>query len=154
MLLNVVVFLIVLSITMVAHELGHFLMARRSGIVVQEVGIGYPPKIKTLAVRNGVEYTLNALPLGAFVRMLGEEDPSAPGSFASKSATARIATLLAGAAMNLLLAIVLFTMLLMIGEQIVVGRVEVHGVASGSPAEQAGIQAGDVILNLEGTDIE
>ncbi len=154
MVINIVVFIIVLGVVLITHEMGHFLMARRFGIVVQEFGIGYPPRIKTLAVRNGVEYTLNALPLGGFVKMLGEEDPSAPGSFASKSATARIATLLAGAVMNLLLAIVLFTALLMIGEQMVVGNVVIQAVAPNSPADQAGLQEGDVFVSLEGQAVE
>jgi regulator of sigma E protease len=154
MLVNLVVFIVVLGIVLLVHELGHFFMARRFGIVVQEFGIGYPPRIKTLAVRNGVEYTLNALPFGAFVRMLGEEDPSAPGSFASKSAAARIATLLAGAVGNLLLSILIFALILMIGEQRIVGSVIIHGVAPNSPAQRADMRVGDVITSFQGESIE
>jgi regulator of sigma E protease len=153
MLLSAVAFVIVFGLVVLAHEAGHFLSARQAGITIQEFGFGYPPRIKTLAVRNGVQYTLNAIPLGGFVRMLGEEDPTAPGSFASKSAWARIRTLVAGPAMNLLLGVVLFTAAAMMGEQITVGRVMVTSVAAGSPAEAAGIQAGDLITAIQGQTV-
>lgn len=152
--LSAVAFVVVFSAVVLVHELGHFWMARRGGIVVQEFGLGYPPRLKTMAVRNGVEYTLNAIPVGGFVRLLGEEDPSHPGSFASKTAWVRLRTLLAGPVMNLFLAVLLFACAFMIGEQVVVGRVVVYSVAPNSPAEQAGIHAGDVILALEGRQIE
>jgi regulator of sigma E protease len=154
MLISAVAFIIVFSAVVLVHELGHFWMARRGDIVVQEFGLGYPPRLKTVAVRNGVEYTLNAIPVGGFVRLLGEEDPSHPGSFASKSAWVRLRTLLAGPVMNLLLAAALFMCAFMLGEQVVEGKVVVYSVAPNSPAEQAGIRAGDVILALEGQPID
>jgi regulator of sigma E protease len=150
MLQSAFAFVIVFGLVVLVHEAGHFWSARRAGIAVLEFGFGYPPRIKTLAVRDGVEYTLNAIPLGGFVRMLGEEDPTAPGSFASKSAWVRIRTLVAGPAMNLLLAVVLFTAAAVMGEQIAVGRVLVTSVSAGSPAEGAGIQSGDLITAIEG----
>jgi regulator of sigma E protease len=153
MFLSVIVFVFVFSLVVLVHELGHFVLARRSGIKVLEFGIGYPPRLKTLAVRDGVEYTLNATPIGGFVRMLGEEDPSDPDSFASKSAAVRIRTLLAGAGMNLILAAVLFASVFVIGEQIPVGRVLVESVAPSSPAENAGILPGDVIVAMEGQEV-
>ena len=153
MLLSAVAFVVVFGLVVLVHELGHFISARQAGITIQEFGFGYPPRIKTLAVRNGVEYTLNAIPLGGFVRMLGEEDPSAPGSFASKSAWVRIRTLAAGSLMNLLLAVVLFAAAAVMGEQIAVGQVLVMSVAAGSPAEGAGIQAGDLITAIAGQTV-
>jgi regulator of sigma E protease len=153
MLLSLIVFVFVFSLVVLVHELGHYVLARRSGIKVLEFGIGYPPRIKTLAVRDGVEYTLNATPIGGFVRMLGEEDPSDPDSFASKSAAVRVSTLLAGAGMNLVLAAVLFAVVFVIGEQIPVGQVLVDSVAPASPAESAGILPGDVVVAMDGQQV-
>ena len=113
--LNAIAFAFVLGLVVLVHEWGHFVSARRAGIVVKEFGFGYPPRLKTLAVRDGVEYTLNAIPVGGFVRMLGEEDPSEPGSFASRSAWVRIRTLLAGPIMNVALAALLFAAVFVIG---------------------------------------
>src|SRR3712207_2999795 len=93
----------ILSLLMFVHELGHFITARRAGIVVQEFGFGLPPRIFGIE-RNGVIYSLNWIPFGAFVKMLGEEDPTAPGSFASKSKLTRAIVLAAGSAMNFLTA--------------------------------------------------
>ena len=81
---NLIVFMVMISLLMFVHELGHFITARRAGIVVQEFGFGLPPRLYGYEYK-GVTYSLNWIPFGAFVKMLGEEDPSAPGSFASKS---------------------------------------------------------------------
>jgi len=153
MLLSAIAFIFVFGLVVLVHEWGHFVLARRAGIVVQEFGFGYPPRLKTLAVRDGVKYTLNAIPLGGFVRMLGEDNPSEPGSFASKSAWERIRTVLAGPAMNLVLAALLFSCTFMIGEQIAVGKVVVQSVVSGSPAEKAGMRVGDVIVAIEDQEV-
>jgi regulator of sigma E protease len=150
MLLSAIAFVVVFGLVMLVHELGHFWSARQAGIKILEFGFGYPPRIKTLAVHNGVKYTLNAIPLGAFVLMSGEEDPTAPDSFASKSAWVRFRTLFAGPAMNLLLAVVLFAAAAVMGQQVAVGRVLVTSVAAGSPAEAAGIQTDDLITAIEG----
>src|SRR5215210_6370344 len=71
----------ILSLLMLVHELGHYVTARRAGIVVQEFGFGLPPRMIGYE-RNGIIYSLNWIPVGAFVKMLGEEDPEAEGSFA------------------------------------------------------------------------
>ena len=153
MLLTTLAFVFVFGIVMLVHELGHFFAARRAGITVLEFGFGYPPRLFTLGVRNGVEYTINAIPFGAFVRMQGEEDPTAAGSFASKGAAARIGTLAAGSLMNLLLAAVAFVGVSLAGEQVAVGRVVITGVASGSPGAVAGIQTDDIILSIAGQPV-
>src|SRR5207249_4471532 len=97
----------ILVFLMIAHEFGHFITAKKSGIVVEEFALGFPPRLFS-TVRGGVRYSLNLIPLGAYVRMLGEEDPSAPGSFASQSRLIRAIVLVAGAAMNFLVAVLVF----------------------------------------------
>lgn len=141
-------FLVVMSILVFVHELGHFLVAKRNGIVVEEFGFGYPPRVAKLAERNGTIYSINAIPFGGFVRMRGEDDPSLSGSFAAASRRARTAVLLAGAAMNFLLAIVLFATLTMITGMPDVTKpgAVVEAVSSASPAEAAGLQPGDRII--------
>ena len=153
MLLTSVAFVFVFGRVMLVHELGHLITARRAGITVLEFGFGYPPRLLSLGVHNGVEYTINAIPFGAFVRMLGEEDPTAPGSFASKGAVARIGTLAAGSLMNLLLAAVAFVGVSLAGEQVAVGRVIVTGVANASPGAVAGMQTNDIIVSIGGQPV-
>jgi regulator of sigma E protease len=153
MLAGLITSLFVFGLVILVHEFGHFVMAKRFGIKVLEFGIGYPPRIATLAVRDGVEYTLNAIPVGGFVRMLGEEDPTDPQSFARKSARVRIATLLAGSVMNLVLAALVFAGTFAIGEQVPVGSVFIESVAPGSPAQQAGMQPGDIIASIQDHEV-
>src|ERR671934_3112997 len=112
--MNVLWFVPILSIMMFVHELGHFVTARLSGITVLEFGFGLPPRLWGFK-RNGVIYSINWIPFGAFVKMLGEEDPSAPGSFASKPRLIRAIVLAAGSGMNFLLAIVAFSMVYLVG---------------------------------------
>src|ERR1044071_7555765 len=130
----------ILSIMMVLHELGHFVTARRSGIVVQEFGFGLPPRLFGVE-RGGVIYSLNWIPFGAFVKMLGEEDATEPGSFASKSKSTRAIVLAAGSAMNFLLAVVVFAVGYMAGWPTPVeNEVQIITVVPGTPAEQAGLR--------------
>ena len=140
----------ILSLLMLAHEFGHFFVARRVGVVVQEFGFGLPPRLVGVRWR-GVVYSLNAIPFGAFVRMIGEEDPSEPGSFARQSRLARAAILVAGPAMNLLLAVAFFALTYMVGWPTPTRtHVEVLEVAAGSPAATSGLQPGDVIVAVQG----
>src|SRR5512139_1597711 len=151
MILTVVSFLLVMSVVVFAHELGHFLVAKRNGIVVEEFGFGFPPRLVKLGERDGTVYSINAIPFGGFVRMRGEDDPSQQGSFASASKLARTATLVAGAAMNFVLAILLLAVLTMlsgVADESRPGAV-VKGIAPGSPAEQAGLQIEDRIVGAD-----
>jgi regulator of sigma E protease len=165
---SVIPFVVILIVLVLVHELGHFVTAKMAGVRVLEFGIGYPPKL--WGVRFGrrpetnsadpeaddprTEYTINALPLGGFVRLLGEEDPSDPHSLAAKPRPVRIIVLAAGAVMNLLLPIVLFTANFMIPQQVAVGRVIIQHVADGSPAQHAGVLAGDQILTIDGEKVQ
>lgn len=148
MLTTIVSFIVVLGLLVFVHELGHFVVAKWGKIKVEEFGFGYPPRLFTFMRRGGTDYTINLLPVGGFVRMLGEEDPTHPGSFASKSRLVRAAVLLAGSGMNILLAVVLFSAIGMIGVPAgdPTGYVEVAGVSPGSPAAEAGLRTGDLIV--------
>ncbi|MCC7370081.1 MAG: site-2 protease family protein [Chloroflexi bacterium] len=141
----------ILSLLMLVHELGHFITARRAGIVVQEFGFGLPPRIWGYEYK-GVIYSLNWIPFGAFVKMLGEEDPTSEGSFASKSKLTRCIVLAAGSIMNFLLAVVVFALAFMTGWPTPVA-VEIAEVAADSPAQTAGLVAGDVVVTVDGQNV-
>lgn len=149
------VFLAMLAVLVLVHELGHFLTARRLGIRVEEFGIGFPPRAKTLFVHDGVKYTLNWLPIGGFVRFGGEgESVYGVGSLAAAAPWKKILVLLAGPLMNLLLAYVIFTGLVMAnGVPTQLNGIEVRDVMPNTPAATAGFQEGDLLLKLGDTVI-
>ena len=132
------------------HELGHFITAKRFGIKVAEFGFGFPPRI--FGVRYGETiYSINWIPLGGFVRMVGEEDPTEPRSFARQSVYKRAVVLVSGSLVNLLVPVVIFTILFMLPHNTLVrGDVVITGVAPGSPAKEAGLRSGDTIVSVAG----
>ena len=143
----------VLALLIFVHELGHFTTAKLFGIKVTEFGFGFPPRIFGVPFR-GTVYSLNLLPLGGFVKMVGEEDPSDPDSFARHSVLKRLVVLSAGSIMNFVLPVVIFTILLMLPHDALVGgSVLITSVAPGSPAEQVGLRGGDVILAVNGKPV-
>lgn len=152
MALTIISFLLLLGALMFFHELGHYLAARRSGIEVEEFGIfGFPPRIVKLFTYKGTVFSINAIPLGAFVRMKGEDAADmSPGSFNAASAGARAFTLIAGPAMNFIIAIVFSVASMLSGFPASVAHPLVESVAPGSAAESAGIQPGDILLSQEG----
>ncbi len=151
--MTIIAFLLVLSLLVFVHELGHFMVAKLTGIRVEEFGFGYPPRLLTVARRGDTEYTINAIPFGGFVRLLGEEDPSHPDSFAAKSKSVRAGALLAGSLMNVVLAFLLFIGLGLVGFDIPAGSVAIVGVSPGSPAAEADLQEGDTILSIDGLTV-
>lgn len=144
-------FVPILSIMMLVHELGHFITARMFGITVQEFGFGLPPRLFGIR-RGGVLYSLNLIPFGAFVKMLGEEDPTHPGSFASKPRWVRAIVLVSGAGMNFLLAIAAFAAALMLGLPTIteLGPAQFARVMPDTPAAQAGLRDGDTVVSVQG----
>jgi len=148
--------LAVFSILVYVHELGHYVAARCTGIRVDEFGFGYPPRIAVLFKRGDTEYTINAIPVGGFVRMAGmpgDEDSTQPDGFSSKSRGTRAFALLAGSMMNVLLAIVMFATVAFVGEPIEIERLSVIQVVGQSPAYHAGITYGDRIVRVDGEPI-
>ncbi len=148
------VFIILLGPLMLIHELGHFVVAKKAGIRVEEFGLGLPPRAARLFKLGETEYTLNWLPIGAFVRMTGEENPEDPRSFAAQPKRWRLATLAAGPLMNFLGGFVILTLAyLFFATQPTEFRYRINQVMAGSPAEQIGLQLGDAILAVNGVDM-
>lgn len=174
LLLGILTGLFVLILLVVIHELGHGIVARRNGVVVEEFGIGFPPrawgkKIKQSVLGKNVLVSLNWLPLGGFVKLQGEHDSaSSKGDYGAATYWQKTKILLAGVVMNWLAAIVLFTILALVGlpkiipnqfsvpsdtvttvEPLTIGQVE-----NDSPAKKAGLKNGDEILLIGSQDIE
>jgi regulator of sigma E protease len=149
----------------IIHEFGHFVMAKRAGILVEEFGIGYPPRVFELGRREDTIFTANWLLFGSFIKMLGEKDASIPGSYASKSKFIRLSILIVGPILNLvtmclflLPAVGFFTFAYMSGIQEPITGINANGqeasivttvineIVAGSPAEKAGLLVGDKII--------
>jgi regulator of sigma E protease len=155
MVLTIISFVVVLGILVFFHELGHYWVARRNGIVVEEFGLGYPPRIAKLFTYDGTDFTLNLLPLGGFARMKGEDaGDMSPGSFNGASIGGRAATLAAGPFMNALLAVVLFAASFAAGFPAAAGHPQLTAVAPGSPWAQLGLQEGDLLLTYNGAPVQ
>ncbi len=158
----------------VVHEFGHYLAARRNGVVVEEFGIGFPPKAWAKKLKNGVLFTINWLPLGGFVRLKGEHDAdTSRGSYGAASLSAKVKIMLAGVGMNLLTAFVLLTFLGFVGLPTIVagqytfgnrdvkvvrevehkGEVSVLEVSSDMPAAKSDVRKGDILVSLQGQPI-
>ena len=150
---STIAFIAVIVVLVLAHELGHFLTAKAKGVTVQEFGLFLPPRL--LSIKRGETiYSLNAIPLGGFVKMAGEEDPKVKGSLAGKSIGTRLMVLSAGSIMNLLLPILLFSVAFMVPHDTVTGKVTIEDVAPNSPAAIAGIRTGDTILSVNGKKVD
>ena len=155
-LIDIVLLLVILVVLVVIHELGHFLVARRAGVTVHEFGVGFPPRAKILGRdKHGTIYTLNWLPIGGFVRLEGEEGESDdPRSFVRQSLPTRLVILLAGVAMNFVLAFVLLTLIAGFADPS--SSVQVLNVQEGSPAQQAGLIGGKqtgTVTDAQGNEI-
>lgn len=143
----------ILAVLILVHEIGHYVAARLIGVKVEEFGIGIPPRIKGWR-RNGVLWSINWIPFGGFVKVLGEDGKTNdPESINAKSPARRAFFLVAGSAMNFLLAFVL--MILVVGFQGVShSNVYIASVVPGSPAAAAGWTAGDRVLEVAGVPVE
>ena len=136
----------------VIHEFGHYVTAKMFGVKVLEAGVGFPPRAWGFTWR-GTIYSINWLPLGGFVRLLGEEDPEDPESLATQAAWKRLIILASGGVLNLALPILLFAIVFMLPREMPVGPVVIDVVEQNSPAEEAGLLAGDEIITIDGKEI-
>ena len=149
---SLLITIILLGALVVAHEFGHFIVAKKSGIWVQEFAVGMGPKIASVT-KGDTEYSIRALPLGGFCRMEGEnEDGSVPGprSFLTKSVGVRFAVMFAGPLMNFILA---FIMIFGLTCTSYTATPEIRAIIPESAAAECGLQPGDVIHKINGKTI-
>jgi len=167
---TVAAFIGILVILVLVHELGHYIVAKRAGITVEEFGIGFPPRI-TSVVWHGTRYSLNWIPLGGFVRMLGEDgdvevrrlreaglsepevERAMSGAFNRRPIWIRVTVLLAGVAMNFLLASAVFSYAAVLPQPLSLGPLHVLDVQEDSPA-QGVLETGDTITAADGRTFE
>ena len=196
---TILIFIVILALLVLVHEFGHFIVAKKSGMTVEEFGFGFPPRV--LGIKkidgkwkmvwgnpkqkassmpsemlspalqekkqaNSTIYSINLIPLGGFVRILGEnnEDENNPGSFINKSFAKRFLTLVAGVVMNVILAWVIFSIGYIAGLPTAIDSVNnipahthfsnpqiaILDVSSGLPADKAGVKPNDIILSIDG----
>jgi regulator of sigma E protease len=144
------VLLIILISLVLVHELGHFVMARLTGVKVLEFGLGFPPRAKVLGHDHETEYTLNWLPIGGFVRLEGEEaDSDDPRAFTNAGLPRQMIILVAGVFMNLIMAVLLLFAVAWIFNPMVQPIVD-QAPAAGTPAQAAGIKQGDTLISIDG----
>jgi len=149
---------VVLGFLIVVHEFGHFIVAKRSGVGVLKFSVGFGPKIFGRTI-NGTEYVLSAIPLGGFVKMVGEDPDSTEAvdpriSFSHQPVWKRVAIVLAGPVFNLLFAFVAFSVVLAVyGQRVPSDVAKVGGVMADMPAARAGLQVGDVVTAVDGKPI-
>jgi regulator of sigma E protease len=151
--MQILVFLAILSLVVLIHELGHFAAARFFGIKVEEFGFGFPPRMIRLFRKGETDYTINWLPIGGFVKIYGENGEGQgvkdERAFWSKPGWQRAAVLSAGVVMNFLLGVVLFgAVYSVLGVPAKIEGVKIVSVADGSPAAAAGMQEGDVVKKI------
>jgi regulator of sigma E protease len=159
MIVTALIFIAILTILVLIHELGHYTVARIIGVRVDEFGLGLPPRAIGKTIKNTI-YSINWLPIGGFVKLAGEDEEGLDDNgkpqkiknkkqyFWARSKKERSAILIAGVTMNFLLAVVITAGLLVNGVKEPSGIVRIESITPNSPAEQAGLRANDVILSI------
>ena len=149
--MSIIISIIVLSVIVIIHEFGHFIVAKKSGILVEEFAVGMGPTIASKQIGETL-YSLRALPIGGFCRMMGDDTTGeiAERSFSEKSVWARMAVVFAGPFMNFVLAMLL---VICIVSTTAVITPEITSLSEGYPAQQAGLQIGDIITKINHKNI-
>ena len=150
--MGIIIAILVFSLMVLIHEWGHFIVARKNGVFVEEFALGMGPKIVGhTSKKTGTLYSWRLIPMGGFCRMLGEEEASdKEGSFSSKSVWARLAIVAAGPVMNIVMAFVLTVIVMACSGYY---TTEIRGLDTGYDAAKAGIEVGDYLLKLAGKRI-
>lgn len=165
MIITILAFIFVFALIVLAHEGGHYLAARKFGVKVEEFAFGFPPRIWSKK-RGETVYVINAIPLGGYVRLLGEDGKrdKNPANLNNKKPWQKAIIFASGVAMNFVLAFVILTGFYLFGGQSIIDgmwnyqgvennqRVLITEVEDGSPAKQSGIIAGDKIISINGQD--
>jgi regulator of sigma E protease len=156
-----IIFIIIIGILVFVHELGHFLAAKKSGIRVDEFAFGFKPRIWSIK-KGETDYSINAIPVGGYVSMYGEDEDKGDRSFMGKRSSTKAFVLISGVLMNFVLAWFLFSFLFIVGfSPIVPGLTEnklvqlkepvkIQEVSDGSPAKTVGMEKGDEIIKIDG----
>lgn len=162
--MSIIIFLVILAVLILVHEFGHFIVAKKSGIRVDEFGLGFPPKIFSKTVGE-TKYTINAIPFGGFVKIFGEDphlenisEENKHRSFYYKPKWIQASVLVAGVTFNVIFAWLLLSLSFMLGIDAPQGysnfgeiqnpRIVVTGTLGDSPAEKSGIKPGDTIVSV------
>jgi regulator of sigma E protease len=150
LILTIIIFALILGLLVMVHEFGHFIMAKRAGVEVQEFAFGFKPTIWKKKVKE-TTYLINAIPLGGYCAMLGEEEHiNHPKSFSNASVWNRIKIVTFGVILNFALAWVLMTIWFWVLPNKLPNYIAIVQVEKNSVAEQAGIKANDIILEIDG----
>ena len=162
MFISILIFILTLLVLVLIHEFGHFLMAKKFGIKVEEFGFGLPPKLWGKKIGETL-FSLNLIPLGGFVRLLGEDETDRKilansRSFASKKPWQKLLVVGAGVTMNLLLAIILFYTVIIAQNFKVIspsidGGIYIGKLEEGLPAEKSGLKLGEKLLSIDGQNV-
>ena len=159
----ILLFILILIVLIIVHEFGHFIVAKLFGIRVDEFGIFFPPRLYKHKTKGGWDFTINLIPLGGFVKLKGEHDSDTEkGSFGAASLSRKVKIMAAGVVMNLITALVLFTIVALIGmpklidkqftvksdTHLISQQVLVTYVEPGSPASHIGLKADDQLESL------
>ncbi|TET42793.1 MAG: PDZ domain-containing protein, partial [Dehalococcoidia bacterium] len=149
----IILFIVALFVAICLHELGHFIAAKRVGVKVEEFGLGIPPRLFGIK-RGETIYSLNAIPIGAFVKAAGENDPTVPRSLAGKGPWTRLGIYAAGPLVNIFLAFVLLSAFFALPYSVIASNgLMVRAVVANSPAEESGIEPEDIILEVAGQPV-
>lgn len=169
MLITIIAFILILGLLVLVHEFGHFIVAKKSGVTVDEFGIGFPPRVFAKRYRETL-YSINIIPLGGFVKIKGvpgDEEDSAKlkdkDAFAKQPFWRKSLILMSGVIMNLLLAIILFSIGFIVGlpsvidDQVIASNahieneaIQVIAVAADTGASEQGVAPGDTIISIDG----